>query len=101
MVFIAVLCIEFHKNFVFGSDMSRFTQNNEFLRDVMLCYSVIPDLDREDEGSVFGRIVLDVLKDCAAFVFWVIDRANDAACHFRRLLISSSGAEGASISHYS
>jgi hypothetical protein len=73
MTFTAVLCFKLHQNFVFDSDRSRFTQNNEFLRDVMLCCSVIPDLDPEDEGSVFGRIVLDILKDCAAFAFWVID----------------------------
>jgi len=38
----------------------------------MLCRSVIPDLDREDEGSVSEQIVLKVAKDCAAFVFGVI-----------------------------
>ena len=91
IIYTAVLCFEFHQNFVFGSDMSRFTQNNEFLRDVMLCLSVIPDLDHEHEGSVFRWIVLDVAKDCDVGNSW----ANDAACHLNWLLISSSGAVAA------
>jgi len=90
-----VLCFEFHGNFVFGSDLSRFTQNNEFLRDVMLCHSVIPNLDHEDEGNVFGRIILDVAKDCAS-IFWVIGRrellSQRCSLPSQKTLLSRSGA---------